>query len=298
MLAGIFLGACKPSLNLQLRATQIPNGRSLVFQQITETTTEVMTPGEEPSTTKEVATTDFTYTLTQSNPDGSSEWILRIMRFQQQKTEGDSTDYFDSANTDASSDAVKQAILGAMDSTDFYISLSPNGAVTQLKGWDEVLQRVTASVPPEARPFFQQTMASFKESGVFNFENLWSFYPDKNIKLGKTWKKPQYIQLLNAQKSNRYTLDAQTPETYEIQLEATTTSEAQHPGLLKVGSIEITYLLNGIGSGALTLDKQWGMVRKMYYEERLSGTMGIKVPYLAPSQHPLSITAKTWLEMK
>lgn len=300
-LAGfLFLGACKPVIALQWDPTAIPAGRSMVYKSITETETDLSLPGKMTPALKETSIAEYTLTLDQVNPDGSSAWTRRILRYRKEKTQGDSTQVFDSS-LPSDDESIEQMVNKAMNGIEFQISVAPNGDIVQIDGIEAMIDQMTNAVPPELQPVFRQTLTGLvgKNASLDFGKNMMTFTPvaRQKIKKGKSWMTRQPISAFNANAEIRYELLKETPELVELVTEHTIKTNEETPEIMDLGSVQIQMNIEGTGAGSVSLDKRWKTVRKMYTEYTLSGNMQISMPTLAAQKLPVHIRAKTWVEM-
>ncbi len=300
-LAGfLFLGGCKPVIALQWDPTAIPAGRSMVYKSVTETETDLSLPGKMTPALKETSIAEYTLTLNQVNPDGSSEWTRRMLRYRKEKTQGDSTQVFDSS-LPSDDESIEQMVNKAMNGIEFQISVAPNGDIVQINGIDAMIDQMTNAVPPELQPVFRKTLTGLvgKNASLDFGKNMMTFTPvaRQKIKKGKSWMTRQPISTFNANAEIRYELLRETPGLVELVTEHTIKTNGETPEIMDLGSVQIQMNIEGTGAGSVSLDKRWKTVRKMYTEYRLSGNMEISMPTLAAQKLPVFIHAKTWVEM-
>lgn len=288
--------ACAPSKTLRLETEKVPIGRTFLFRQTTVTETEMYLPSDGPNISTQTTIQDLSYLLLQRNPDSTTYWESRLLRYQEDKMEQELPVHFDSANPSPDDNEVKKAIYAALDSIPFRFILSKEGEITKFEGLDKIWANVEDVLPPTARPIFKNTMQQFTD-GTFReiARNMWTFYPEKPIKKGKTWEKTTHLKMFNADKKSTYQLVKDTPDYNEISVESTTTGHPNKPGSIKLGSAEILYYLNGTSNGSIRLDKKLGFPSKVYSEDYYTGNMEVKVPTLAASKVPLTMRIKVTL---
>jgi hypothetical protein len=299
-LAGVlFMGACKPVIALQWDPTVIPVERSMVYKSVTQTETALTLPDKMTATSLEITTTEYTLALQRVHPDGSSEWTQRVLRFRKERTQGDSTQVFDSA-LPPDGESIEQLITRAMKDIELHISVAPNGDVVQIGGMEAMIDQVTNTVPLELQPTFRQTMTGLmgKNNSLAFGHNLMTFTPNaqQKIKKGKPWTARQPLNILNANADITYELHRETPQTLEL-ITDYRVSTPDKPEKMDLGSVQIQMSIKGTGEGSVSLDKQWKTVRKMFSEYMLSGNMEITIPTMEPQKMPVHLHVKSWLEV-
>jgi hypothetical protein len=300
-IAILLWAGCAPKHVLQLETTKIPVGRAFLYRQTTETETEMaMSSLDVASGSNETSTVDFTLTLDHLDPNGTQDWTIQVLRYQHSETKGDVVKTFDSTKPleAGDPDSIKAAIFGVLDSISYRLTVDAQGNILKKLGFDDIWIRAEETMPVAYRPMFKEVAKQFKKQGTLDFSSqLWSFFPKKPIKKGKSWKREEHIHLLNINKEMRFALVDSDASTHKIAIATQMPENPGNPGELAVGPIKIYYRMGGSGTGSVVLDRRWNMAQSYYAEDLLTGTMETKVPFLGSNKIPITIRTKSRLEL-
>ena len=292
--AFLLLTSCAPKQLIRLNAYAIPAGKPMVFRMTTTSETTVQMPESEEKTTYETVEQDITYLLKKNNEDGTSLWESQILRYKSIKNAGGGKiEELDSEHFPVDTDDIKITIFKKLIATPFTFTLAPDGTISNLSGMNDIWKATEATLPKEERATFAGVVGQFGDDFLLEMtQKTWAFYPPGKVRKGKHWKKEKLVKMFNAVETTRYEFAGQANGFNQIKASSVTEGDAKHPGELKIGPAKILYYMNGTGASDIQIDMNTGFIDAISGSTDLSGTMDVKVPFLASNKLPIHIKSK------
>lgn len=187
---------------------------------------------------------------------------------------------YDSKDTAGSNPQL--AILGGMIGKPFRMTVSGTGQVTQVTGFDALLNGMTGNPDdPYAAGMRQQLGEMFSDESVKQMlsQNT-NIYPEKTVKPGDTWNKTNTTSMgpISLEINNTYKLESASDKTAKVSVNATITGKSN----ANAGGVQgMTVNMKGQQTGKLEMEIATGMIQKMDLTQDIDGDMavqGMKVP--------------------
>lgn len=159
--------------------------------------------------------------------------------------------------------------LKAIKGSTISVSLSPQGKVLEVKGTDELAERLGGASEME-----KETLKTFfnKESLKSTMEQSFNFFPDKPIKAGDAWEKAVTVSSpYKMISNNKYKLIKVENGLAYIDVSGSVTTDG--PQSLESNGMEMQVNLTGDQQGRFVVDETTGTVKESEIIQNLKGKM-------------------------
>lgn len=159
--------------------------------------------------------------------------------------------------------------LNAIKGSTISVSLSPQGKVLEVKGTDELAERLGGASEME-----KETLKTFfnKESLKSTMEQSFNFFPDKPIKAGDAWEKAVTVSSpYKMISNNKYKLIKVENGLAYIDVSGSVTTDG--PQSLESNGMEMQVNLTGDQQGRFVVDETSGTVKESEIIQNLKGKM-------------------------
>ena len=158
----------------------------------------------------------------------------------------------------------------------FEMVLTPRGRVAELRGVEEMVDRMLADskLPPEVLPFVKDAMkAQFGADAMkANIESTSAVYPDKPVKVGEMWHGTSVIPMINSTIEADYTLKSVQAGKATVEMKASIDA-TNEPAEMNLGVATMKMQITGSQNGTLVLDRATGLPHRSETTFDMQGNM-------------------------
>jgi hypothetical protein len=203
------------------------------------------------------------YEVLKKKKSGQTEVKLTYKRVKMSQDYGPQNVEYDSDNPPAFLDPSMKS-LASLPGAELNVVFAPDGQVEQIRGVDELLDRMVKSMELPENPHKNEIISDLKrqfgaEALKQTLGEITSFYPEKPVAVGEQWDKELSITTgfpMNI--SSEYTLGAVSGDTATIQATARVES-GPDSGAVTMGELIMKYNIQGEQDGTITVSTVTGL---------------------------------------
>lgn len=187
------------------------------------------------------------------------------------------------------------SILGKLTEHKFTAVISHTGAIEEVTGLEELIQKITGE-SEGGDQMTQQISESFGDVGLErNLEFGINIFPEGKVKKGDSWTKSHYSNSgMPVIVENTYTLKSMKGNTAEIEVKGTFTVDPDN-ATGDMQGMEATFFFDGTRTGTLTVETETGWVVSGILNDEIGGSVTIAANAQVPDGMtvPMELTNKT-----
>jgi len=224
-------------------------------------------------------TTVWDYSIQSKDENGDYEIAIKYLRVKSTQKSGLQTVSFDS---DDSSEYVDPSMIGykILVGSELRMRLTPAGKVTELSGFDKVLDRIIEELNIPESPQRDKTIegirGQFGENALRqSIEQMTIIYPDDPVTTGQSWNISYEMNFgLPMRVESVCTLLSREDGIADIDLVSTIGSNPNSEDI-DMGMFTLRYDIEGSQKGLINLDEESGLPVKSDIGQKFTGTVSV-----------------------
>lgn len=191
-------------------------------------------------------------------------------------------------------------LIGKMVNRSFYMTITKDGAVKEVKGLDNIIASMVNSMPSLDADIkasvMNQLKQSFGEEALKNnMQMSTAIYPQTKVSVGDKWIRTyDASSSMQAATKTEFTLTEQT-DTYNTFQAKGTMQSANKDSFITIGDKSVRYDLSGTVDGTIKTNANTGWIMDAAIKQAVSGSIYIKTGEgkdAEPMMVPMSIVAE------
>ncbi len=179
------------------------------------------------------------------------------------------------------------------------MKLDPMGKVLEVKGVDDMLERMLAQygeIDETMRGQIEQSLrGQFGEEAMTSqMESMFAIYPEEDVAVGDTWSREVSVRSgLPLKVTTNYRLAGLEGNRAALEMEGKILPDADGP--VNMGGMQIEFDITGTQKGTAVMDVSTGLIVEATSEQEVSGDMVVNDGAMT---WPLVLTTKTMVTME